>query len=271
VNTVFQSYALFPHLDVQENIAFGLRARRVPSGERRRRVDAAVRLLRLDGLERRSTDQLSGGQKQRVALARALVNEPRVLLLDEPMSALDARLRADVQIELHQLQRRLGTTFLLVTHDQDEALSLADVVFVMREGRIEQSGPPREVYDHPRTRFVATFLGQANLIDAVVRGSEGGQSLVECPWGPMRVARPLTVGAGLTLAARPERLRIGAAGQENAVRVTTTHCVFRGDHHDLLTQPHGLRLRLPSSTPPPRAGEEAWVHLPPDALEPLDD
>ena len=164
VNTVFQSYALFPHLSVYENIAFGLRARKFPQTEIQRRVDGRLEMLDLGRLAQRRPHQLSGGQKQRVALARALVNEPAVLLLDEPMSALDAHLRAQVQQDLRRLQRELGQTFILVTHDQDEALVCSDRLAVMREGRIVQIGDPEYVYDYPRDRFVAEFLGAANLI-----------------------------------------------------------------------------------------------------------
>src|SRR5690606_18738139 len=169
-NTVFQSYALFPHLSVFENVAFGLRARRLPDPEVRTRVAAGLELLRLSELGQRRPAQLSGGQRQRVALARALVNEPHVLLLDEPLSALDARLRGEVQLELRRLQRALGRTFLLVTHDQDEAMTVSDRLVVMDGGRIVQCGPAAEVYQRPRTRFVAEFLGGANLLPATAAG-----------------------------------------------------------------------------------------------------
>ncbi len=164
VNTVFQSYALFPHLSVYENIAFGLRSRKFPNSEVEKRVDKRMEMLGLQEMKNRRPDQLSGGQKQRVALARALVNEPEILLLDEPMSALDAKLRAQVQEDLRRIQRRLGKTFLLVTHDQSEALVCSDRLAVMHEGRVVQYGTPQEVYDFPKNRFVAEFLGAANLI-----------------------------------------------------------------------------------------------------------
>ncbi|WP_448569929.1 ABC transporter ATP-binding protein, partial [Thermus sp.] len=184
VNTVFQNYALFPHLTVYENVAFGLRSRRFPEAEVRARVEYALGLLRLESFVHRYPHQLSGGQKQRVALARALVNEPEVLLLDEPMSALDAKLRAEVQVELRNLQRRLGATFILVTHDQEEAMAVSDRIGVMEAGTLLQVGTPEEVYERPRTRFVAEFLGVANLIPAR-RVGEG----VETPFGffPLKV------------------------------------------------------------------------------------
>ena len=166
VNTVFQSYALFPHLNVFENVAFGLRSRKFPNNEVEKKVNRRLEMLDLQELGKRMPDQLSGGQKQRAALARALVNEPDVLLLDEPMSALDAKLRSRVQIELRRLQRELGKTFIMVTHDQAEAIVCSDRMAVMRNGQVVQLGDPEEVYDYPKNRFVAEFLGASNLIDA---------------------------------------------------------------------------------------------------------
>ena len=164
VNTVFQDYALFPHMTVGENVAYGLEVRRVPKGERERRVGDALAMVRLSGYERRKPGQLSGGQRQRVALARALVNRPRVLLLDEPLGALDLKLREEMQIELHQIQHEVGITFIYVTHDQEEALTMSDRIAVFNQGQIEQIGAPAEVYERPSTRFVAAFVGTSNLI-----------------------------------------------------------------------------------------------------------
>ena len=164
VNTVFQSYALFPHLTIFENVAFGLRSRKYPKHEVENRVSKRLEMLGLQEMSDRHPHQLSGGQQQRVALARALVNEPKVLLLDEPMSALDAKLRAQVQVELRRLQRKLGQTFILVTHDQSEAMVVSDRIAVMNQGKIIQFGSPKEVYEQPKTRFVAEFLGAANLL-----------------------------------------------------------------------------------------------------------
>ena len=265
VNIVFQSYALFPHLDVYENVAFGLRSRKFPRAEIERRLDAALQMLRLGELSARRPHQLSGGEKQRVALARALVNEPDLLLLDEPMSALDAKLRAEVQLELRSLQRRLGKTFLLVTHDQDEAMTVSDRLFVMRQGRIEQAGPPAEVYDHPVNRFVAEFLGAANLISA--RRVDGG---VETPFGRMSVSAPPPWESG-TLAIRPEWVQLCAQAPEvNGVRGRVTETVYRGDHVDLFLEPGGLRVRT-SNAGGVRPGSEVWVQLPPERLEVLVD
>ena len=174
INTVFQHYALFPHMNVRENIGYGLRMRRVPNAERDTRVDEALRMVRLEGLGGRFSRQLSGGQQQRVALARALINRPRVLLLDEPLGALDLKLRKEMQFELKQLQTQLGITFIYVTHDQEEALSMSDRIVLLRQGRVEQVGSARELYDRPASRYVADFIGDTNLISGtVVEGGPG--------------------------------------------------------------------------------------------------
>jgi putative spermidine/putrescine transport system ATP-binding protein len=177
VNTVFQDYALFPHMTVGENVAYGLVVRKVPKAERERRVGDALAMVRLDGYGRRKPGQLSGGQRQRVALARALVNRPRVLLLDEPLGALDLKLREEMQIELHQIQGEVGITFIYVTHDQEEALTMSHRIAVFNQGRIEQVGAPADVYERPATRFVAGFVGTSNLIGgdtaAAITGSHG--------------------------------------------------------------------------------------------------
>ena len=165
VNTVFQDYALFPHMSVEENVAYGLKIKRVPAAERRARVEEALATVQLSGFGGRRPGQLSGGQRQRVALARALVNRPQVLLLDEPLGALDLKLRQEMQIELKRIQREVGITFVYVTHDQDEALTMSDRLAVFNRGRIEQVGPPAEVYEHPRTEFVAGFVGVSNLLE----------------------------------------------------------------------------------------------------------
>src|SRR5881398_2305504 len=167
VNTVFQSYALFPHLTIFENVAFGLRRRGIRGADLKTRVGEALELVGLAGLERRKPRQLSGGQQQRIALARALVNRPRVLLLDEPLGALDLKLRKEMQLELKRIQHEVGITFVHVTHDQEEAMTMADTIAVMSQGHIEQLGPPEELYERPATRFVAGFLGASNLLPGV--------------------------------------------------------------------------------------------------------
>jgi len=170
VNTVFQDYALFPHMTVAENVAYGLRVKKVPKPERKRRVDEALEMVRLTGFGERRPGQLSGGQRQRVALARAIVNRPRVLLLDEPLGALDLKLRQQMQIELKRIQEDVGITFIYVTHDQEEALTMSDRLAVFNEGRIEQLGPPAGVYEHPESEFVAGFVGVSNVLERVIDG-----------------------------------------------------------------------------------------------------
>jgi len=265
VNMVFQNYALFPHLNVFENVAFGLRTRRVADGEVKQRVAGALSMLQLEELGLRRTNQLSGGQKQRVALARAIVNEPKLLLLDEPMSALDAKLRAEVRVELRRLQRRLGCTFLLVTHDQDEAMTVSDRIFVMSRGRIAQEGRPEEVYERPRSRFVAEFLGAANLI-AGTRVEDGAETSL----GRLEVRRCPGWEKGW-LAIRPERVRI-ANGKPagNGVLVNVRDVIYRGDHCDVFVDPGDLRLWV-GATEVVKVGERIWIELPAEHLEVLDE
>ncbi|HEY6570458.1 MAG TPA: spermidine/putrescine ABC transporter ATP-binding protein, partial [Candidatus Limnocylindrales bacterium] len=178
VNTVFQDYALFPHMTVGDNVAYGLLVRKVPKAERQRRVGDALRMVRLEGYDRRKPGQLSGGQRQRVALARALVNRPRVLLLDEPLGALDLKLREEMQIELHQIQQDVGITFIYVTHDQEEAMTMSDRIAVMNKGKYEQLGDPETLYERPTTRFVAGFLGVSNLLGGTCEGARDGQGFI---------------------------------------------------------------------------------------------
>lgn len=266
VNTVFQNFALFPHLSVADNVAFGLRSRKIPEPDVERRIGAALTMLQLEPFARRMPDQLSGGQKQRVALARALVNEPEVLLLDEPMSSLDAKLRAEVQLELRRLQRRLAKGFLLVTHDQDEAMTVSDRIVVMREGHLEQSGTPTEVYERPRNTFVAQFLGSANLIPA----ERVGTDVVETQFGSLRTSNVIPWSKG-TLSIRPERLRFAPDNSANSTRVTIRELVYRGDHIDVFTEPGGVRMRVQPHRMPAGAGQgmEIWIQFPPEQLWPL--
>ena len=216
VNTVFQHYALFPHMDVAQNVGYGLRQRKVAKAEEARRVTEALELVRLGGYAKRRTWEMSGGQQQRVALARALVNRPTVLLLDEPLGALDLKLRKEMQLELKALQREVGITFVYVTHDQEEALTMSDVIVVMRDGRIQQQGDPSELYERPVNRFVADFIGTSNFIEATVVEPPGaGRETV------VRTGRGLTLRGRLTdpdaqvavgdvviVATRPERLEV---------------------------------------------------------------
>jgi spermidine/putrescine transport system ATP-binding protein len=212
VNMVFQSYALFPHLCVFDNVAFGLRRRRVPDAEVRRRVGAALELVRLTGYDRRGPGELSGGQQQRVALARALVCEPTVLLLDEPLGALDLKLRRQLQVELKRIQVEVGITFVYVTHDQEEALALSDRIAVLNGGRVEQLGTPEELYDRPRTRFVADFIGTTNLLAGRITAVTPAGAVVEMDGGGRCVVGPtgLPLGSAVEIAVRPEALDLVA-------------------------------------------------------------
>jgi len=211
VNTVFQHYALFPHMTVAENIGYGLSVAGVSKAEISRRVSETLRLVRLDGMASRPARKMSGGQQQRVALARALILQPKILLLDEPLAALDRRLRKDMQFELKKLQHELGIAFLCVTHDQEEALAMSDQIVVMNSGHVEQIGTPKEIYQTPKTRFAAGFIGEMNFIKAVAVGPGASTTSYEGSGG-LRVSStiPSASGASVTLAIRPEHLRINS-------------------------------------------------------------
>ncbi len=224
VNTVFQSYALFPHLTIFENVAFGLRRKRAPKDQINGRVEEMLELVELGGFESRKPRQLSGGQQQRVALARALVNKPQVLLLDEPLGALDLKLRKQMQLFLKRLQHEVGITFVHVTHDQEEAMTMADTIAVMSGGRIEQLGEPRELYESPRTLFVAGFLGVSNLLSGVVSG-ENAVRLDGA--GEVRVAAPLPRGGSrVSIGIRPEKIRVGRG--PNEIQGTVSESAYIG-------------------------------------------
>jgi len=214
VNMVFQHYALFPHMSVHDNVAFGLKLKKVGRGEQRERVEEMLRVVRLEGLGKRRPAQLSGGQQQRVALARALVNRPAALLLDEPLGALDVKLRKQLQLELKRIQSELGTTFVYVTHDQEEALAMSDRIAVMNDGVVEQYGSPREIYEHPETPFVADFIGSLNALDFRVDAVDDGVARMNVganEWLLAPVGAATERGAELKLAVRPERIRIDPA------------------------------------------------------------
>ena len=211
VNTVFQQYALFPHMTVEQNIGFGLEMKGVGKAERSKRVSEALEMVRLPGMEMRRAKQLSGGQQQRIALARALVNKPEVLLLDEPLGALDLKLRKEMQLELKNLQREVGITFIYVTHDQEEALTMSDRIAVMSKGKALQIGRPEEIYERPENKFVADFIGETNFLDGVVKGQDG--KIVEIDLtdsGLIHVesSRTFTNGQHVSVAVRPEKLRL---------------------------------------------------------------
>jgi spermidine/putrescine transport system ATP-binding protein len=215
VNMVFQQYALFPHMSIYDNVAFGLKVKGVPRKEHRGRVLEILRIVELEGLENRRPRQLSGGQQQRVALARALVNQPAALLLDEPLGALDVKLRKQMQLELKKIQTELGTTFVYVTHDQDEALSMSDRIAVMNGGRVEQIAGPREIYERPATAFVADFIGSLNALDFTVDELVGGYALMrigEAERVVLPVGSDTSTGDSFRVAVRPERVQIGPSG-----------------------------------------------------------
>jgi spermidine/putrescine transport system ATP-binding protein len=280
VNTVFQSYALFPHLRVFDNVAFGLRRAHVPRSEVQRRVGEALDLVQLSDLAARKPGQLSGGQQQRVALARALVLRPAVLLLDEPLGALDAKLRRQLQVELKQLQTRVGITFVYVTHDQEEALTMSDRIAVINHGRIEQAASPRDLYEEPANAFVADFLGVSNLMDASVVGSAGDAAQV-------RLANGFTVDVGrgdisrrgeVKVVIRPERVLLEPAGATGPNRIPgmVTNVVYLGSGIQLavhLASGDTITALVPNSDDDTASawspGVSVTCHLPANALRVL--
>ncbi|MBI2204449.1 MAG: ABC transporter ATP-binding protein [Candidatus Rokubacteria bacterium] len=266
LGVVFQSYALFPHMTVGDNVAFGLRERGMSRRDAATRVGEALALVRLPGMADARPQQLSGGMQQRVALARALVIRPRVLLLDEPLAALDKKLREDMRAELRDIQKTVGITTIFVTHDQHEALGLSDRIAVMNAGRIEQLGVPREIYERPATRFVADFIGASSVLTARVLD---GQT-VELPGG-LRLAvdlgRPLEPGRTVELIVRPERVQLGGAGG-NAMAATVASVMYLGDHTEVrVTLAGGLRiLAAVRGAVALNAGDAITVAIAPDAF-----
>jgi spermidine/putrescine transport system ATP-binding protein len=279
VNMVFQQYALFPHMDVFENVAFGLRRKKVDKGEIKRRVAEALALVELEGRETRKPRQLSGGQQQRVALARALVNRPRALLLDEPLGALDLKLRQAMQLELKRIQREVGITFVYVTHDQEEALTMSDRLVVMNAGRIEQLGSPRELYEHPATRFVANFIGTSNILTG--RLERNGDTWALAGKGPdQRVlvadARDAREGQDVELAVRPEKIVLRTEQDppppdRTALKVKVDEVVYLGTSTQYRTVTDGgdaiaVYRQNASATPGAEvlAGQVGWLEWPPE-------
>jgi spermidine/putrescine transport system ATP-binding protein len=245
VNMVFQNYALFPHLTVADNIGYGLRQRRprMARSDIAQKVGRALEIVRLTGFEARRIWEMSGGQQQRVALARAIVNEPKLLLLDEPLAALDRKLRKEMQIELQDLQRSLGITFVLVTHDQEEALSLSDRICVMRAGRIVQIGTPQELYDNPASRYVADFVGTSNFFEGRVSGLSGGRGTLSLDAGftlAARASEGISVGSPACISVRPEQIRLSAEPADGAFEVSIQNRIFLGEHTEYLVQHAGF-------------------------------
>lgn len=282
VNTVFQSYALFPHLSVFDNVVFGLRMNGIAPAELAPRARRVMDMVEVASLADRRPAQLSGGQKQRVALARAIINEPRVLLLDEPLGALDLQLRRQLRTELHTLQRRLGITFIYVTHDQEEALSTSDRIAVMNVGRIEQLGPPEELYERPRTRFVAQFLGSCNLLEGQVLSRSDSSVSVQTAAGALRVdsAASQQNSPGrerLTLAIRPEKVVLNPVNADtNCLPARVQDLVYNGAQTEYLLHSGGQTLRASLMNVQPgqaalRVGDQTTAYLPPDGLILLED
>ena len=276
VNTVFQSYALFPHLNIFENVAFGLRRRHIAKSDVARRVGEILEIVDLPGFEKRRASQLSGGQQQRVALARALINEPTLLLLDEPMSALDAKLRHQMQIELKRIQTQVGITFLYVTHDQEEAMTMSDRLAVMRHGVIEGIGSPKDIYDSPTTEFVATFLGASNLLEGQVTESTEATTTVRVAGGAVitlpteRLPRGLS-GSPVKVGVRPEKISLIASGVEvgrrNSLRWRVLVSTFTGVGNQYIIElPDETRITVYAQNigddTAPRSGEEAILAWP---------
>ncbi len=282
VNTVFQSYALFPHLSVFDNVVFGLRMNRISSAELAPRAQRVMDMVEIVPLADRRPAQLSGGQKQRVALARAIINEPRVLLLDEPLGALDLQLRKQLRAELHDLQRRLGITFIYVTHDQEEALTTSDRIAVMNVGRIEQLGAPKELYERPRTRFVAQFLGSCNLLEGNVQSRRDSFVSAHTTVGVLKVDATSSEQSSprrerLTLAIRPEKVVLNPVNADtNCLRARVEDLVYNGAETQYLLRSGGQSLRACLMNAHPgqpglRVGDEITAHLPPDGLILLED
>ena len=261
VNTVFQRYALFPHLNVFENVAFPLRERKVPRKEIKEKVDRMLKMVMLSGFAERRVTSLSGGQQQRVAIARALVNEPKVLLLDEPLGALDHKLRKDMQQELKKIQKNTGITFIFVTHDQEEALSMSDTIVVMSHGKIQQIGTPTDIYNEPVNAFVADFIGESNIVDGIMledyKVSFGGQ-VFECLDKGFAPKEPVDV------VIRPEDVDI-VAPENGALRGTVTSVTFMGVHNEAIVDIHGFKWMI-QTTDPVQEGSFIGITLEPDAI-----
>lgn len=284
INMVFQTYAVFPHMTVTENIAYGLKVAAAPKVEIDERVKDAIALVRLQGLEKRKPDKLSGGQRQRVALARALIKRPKVLLLDEPLSALDAKLRVAMQLELVRLQENVGITFIIVTHDQHEALSMANRIAVMGDGKVLQVAAPMELYEYPSSTFVADFIGQVNLFEVTGQSvAKGGGVTVEVPdLGNITLSSEDPSKSIKSLALRPEKVRVGSEQPVDqslvSVRATLHDLSYNGDQSHLFLETAGgytiaarVQNRDRGNRPFARRGEQLWLSWRAEDIQPLEE
>jgi len=261
VNTIFQRYALFPHLNVYDNIAFGLKVKRVPKDEIKQRVSEMLKLINLEGFEKRSISGLSGGQQQRVAIARAVINKPKVLLLDEPLAALDLKLRKDMQVELKNIQKQLGITFIFVTHDQEEALSMSDTVVVMNEGKIQHIGTPQDIYNEPVNAFVADFIGESNIIDGVMLDDfkvkiEG--VTLQC------LDKGFKANEEVDVVIRPEDVDIVPA-EKGLITGEVTSVTFLGVHYEIIVDVNGFKWMI-QTTDESKVGDKVGLLIEPDAI-----
>ena len=261
VNTIFQRYALFPHLNVYDNIAFGLKIKKVPKDEIKQRVKEMLKLINLEGFEKRSISSLSGGQQQRVAIARAVINKPKVLLLDEPLAALDLKLRKDMQTELKNIQKQLGITFIFVTHDQEEALSMSDTVVVMNEGKIQHIGTPQDIYNEPVNAFVADFIGESNIIDGIMLDDfkvkiEG--VTLQC------LDKGFKVNEEVDVVIRPEDVDIVPA-EKGLITGKVTSVTFLGVHYEIIVDVNGFKWMI-QTTDESKVGDKVGLLIEPDAI-----
>ena len=261
VNTVFQKYALFPHMNIYENIAFGLKIKKMPKDDIDRKVKEMLKLLALEGFEKRSVDSLSGGQQQRIAIARALVNEPKVLLLDEPLGALDLKLRQEMQTELKKIQQKLGITFIFVTHDQEEALTMSDTIVVMNKGKIQQMGTPEDIYNEPENAFVARFIGESNIFDGIMHDD---YKVEFCGKNFDCVDKGFDKDENIDVVIRPEDIKMTAANEGMLIGIVTS-VVFKGVHYEIEVNENGRKWII-HNTQSAKVGEELGMDIYPEDI-----